>query len=75
MAIATTPPRLRTAATVASSTRLMQSQRMPPDGVATWSARWPIANAGSVPIPTSPGASGSIRFRWVARSSPSVVQT
>jgi len=38
----------------------------------TRSARWPIANEGSVPIPTKP-ASSRIQFPWLSRSAPSVV--
>ena len=34
----------------------------PAAGVRTWSARWPMANLGSVPMPVRPGASGSIRL-------------
>src|SRR4051794_6389123 len=39
----------------------------------TSSARWPIANDGSVPIPTS-SPSSRIAFVWSAASSSSVVQ-
>ena len=59
--------------TVASSTRLMQSHRKPPPLVRTCSARWPMANLGSVPMPSSPGPSGARRLWWSRRSSSSVV--
>ena len=67
-------PSACTAATVASSTRLMQSHRKPPAAVRRCSARWPMANLGSVPMPMRPGPSGWTVLRWLRRSSCSVVQ-
>src|SRR6266700_2051573 len=71
MAIAATPPAPRTAAIVASSSRVMQSHSRLPSAVRTRSARWPIANEGSVPV--TPGSSSSIRLAWPSRRASSVV--
>src|SRR6185312_2711050 len=70
MAIVCTPPAARTAASVSASIRLTQSHRSPPE----WRARWPIPKLGSVPIPSRPGSTSSMRFRYPAASSVSVVQ-
>src|SRR5262245_2566345 len=70
MAIARMPPARSTASAVASSRSVTQSHRSP----STRSARWPIANVGSVPIPTRPGSSSSTRLRCSRRSSSIVVQ-
>jgi hypothetical protein len=51
------PPRRRTAETVASSIREMQSQRTLPPGERTDSARWPMPNLGVVPMPVRSGSS------------------
>src|ERR687886_525997 len=64
MAIAARPPRASTAAPISSSRREMQSQRTFPAGDETSSARWPIANDGSQPIPVRPGSSSRISARW-----------
>src|SRR5256714_5724684 len=50
------PPRRSICAAVCSSSKVMQSQRIFPWGVWTSKARCPIANFGSVPIPTRPGS-------------------
>src|SRR5947208_4798355 len=49
-------PRRSIWAAVCSSSKVMQSQRIFPWGVWTSKARCPIANFGSVPIPTRPGS-------------------
>jgi hypothetical protein len=73
MAIARTPPRAFTSATVLSSSNEIQSQSKFPLDDWSRSARCPIANFGSVPIPRSCGAS-SLNLLWcVLRNSLSVV--
>src|SRR5712691_13283136 len=49
-------PRRSICAAICSSSKVMQSQRIFPWGVWTSKARCPIANFGSVPIPTRPGS-------------------
>jgi len=49
--MAAMPPSERTRSTVASSISVMQSHSTLPPGVRSSSARWPMANAGNVPIP------------------------
>src|SRR5437763_312150 len=62
MATAARPPRRFTSATVASSTKEMQSHRTLPAGGETSRARWPMANEGSVAIPNRPGPSSGERW-------------
>ena len=68
------PPAAWTAATVASSIRLTQSQSNGKSESRTRRARCPIAKPGSVPIPLRSGHLGRNVLQWVARSSARVVQ-
>ena len=61
-------------ATVAASSRLLQSQSTLPPGVQTRSARGPIAKAGTVPMPVRLGATASMRLRCVVCISSIIVQ-
>src|SRR5215207_10208525 len=70
--MAASPPRRSTSAAVASSSSVTQSQSRLPAPNGTSSARWPIANDGVVPIPTSSPCS-RIAFACVDASSASVV--
>jgi hypothetical protein len=74
MAIAATPPSARTRVTVASSSRLMQSHSTLPCGVQTSSARWPMPNAGTVPMPSNPGSCSRQALVWFCRNAAGVVQ-
>src|SRR5690349_112429 len=73
--MAARPPRRSTSSAVSASSSEMHSHITfgplePLSG--TSSARWPIANCGSVPTPTRP-ASSRIQLPWSRRSSASVV--
>src|SRR4051794_24618737 len=72
MAIAASPPRRSTSAAVASSSSVTQSHSRFAEPYGTSSARWPMANRGSVPMPVSP-ASSRTALRCVERSASSVV--
>jgi len=68
------PPSERTISTVASSMKLMQSHRMLPVPVRSSRARWPIAKAGMVPIPSSPGSYWRNALKCVRSIAGNVVQ-
>src|SRR5215210_4242724 len=70
--MAASPPRRSTSAAPASSSSVMQSHIRFESPQGTISARWPIANAGSVPMPAIVPSSRS-SFAWPAASSASVV--
>src|SRR4051794_20420432 len=57
MAIAASPPRRSTSPAVSSSSSVMQSHSRLPEPWGTSSARWPMANRGSMPIPVRPASS------------------
>ena len=73
MAIAASPPSASTASAVASSSSDTHSHSTLPTALGTTSARWPIANRGSVPIPISPPSRRTV-LTCVAASSAIVVQ-
>ena len=80
MAIAPSPPCASTTRIAARSIRLMQSQSTLLPGLSraaagTSSARWPIANFGSVPMPSRPSPSSLSARRWRAHSPSSVVHS
>jgi hypothetical protein len=58
---------------VASSSSVTHSHSTLPIALGTTSARWPIANRGSVPIPISSPSRRTV-LTWVAARSPIVVQ-
>src|SRR3954451_14422286 len=72
MAIARRPPRRSTSAAVVSASSVTQSHRRFEPANGTSSARWPIANFGVVPMPTSL-PSRSIVFSWSRCSAARVV--
>src|SRR3954469_24524681 len=72
MAIAASPPRRSISAAVSSSSSVTQSQSRLRSPNGTSSARWPMANFGSVPMPVS-SRCGRTALVCSARSSASVV--
>src|SRR5476649_810504 len=74
MAIALRPPRPLIALTVAASSVATQSHSTLPPLVRSSSARWPIANFGSEPMPRTPGSYSRQTFLWLCESCSSVVQ-
>src|ERR1700674_3455092 len=68
MAIAAMPPRPSISVTVAASIMEMQSHSTLPPPVRSSSARWPMAKAGSVPMPITPGSCCRKPLRWPAAS-------
>src|SRR5271169_773313 len=68
------PPSAPMSVTVAASTREMQSHSTLPPAVRSSSARWPIAKAGWVPMPITPGPCSCQLLKWEAASAGSVVQ-
>ena len=54
--MAAMPPRPFTISTVAASMNGMQSHKTLPVGVRSNSARWPMENFGTVPMPIRPGS-------------------
>src|SRR5215813_10204177 len=58
--------------TIASSIRLTQSHSRLPAGVRRSSARWPMPNAGEVPMPISSPSRRNVAM-WDLRNCPSVV--
>jgi len=59
--------RADTASTTARSSSEMQSQRTLPSAVRTNNARCPMAKCGSMPMPSKPGSSNLIAWRWLRR--------
>src|SRR3954453_343693 len=70
MAIARRPPACSTASAIASSSSATQSHSSP----STSSARWPIPNRGSTPMPSRPGTSSRSSARWPVGNAAGVVQ-
>src|SRR5205809_1038041 len=72
--MAAIPPRSVTARLVNSSSRVTQSQSTFPAGDCTSRARWPMANEGAVPIPTSRSSCRRNSLWWPRCRSAKVVQ-